>query len=74
MLVDPRPDLRSASAVRLLPVGRRLGHGEDLELAGGLDAALGVGGLAGVPAGVLGEGLLDGDGADAALVLDLEVG
>ena len=73
MLVDPRPDLRSGSAVRLLPVGR-LGHGEDLELAGGLDAALGVGGLARVPAGVLGEGLLDGDGADAALVLDLEVG
>ena len=73
MLVDPRPDLRPGSAVRLLPVGR-LGHGEDLELAGGLDAALGVGGLAGVPAGVLGEGLLDGDGADAALVLDLEVG
>ena len=71
VLVDPGPDRggAAAAAVRLLP---GLGHGEDLYLAGRLDAALGVGRLARVLAAVLGERLLDGDGPDAVLVLDLE--
>ena len=70
MLVDPGSDRGgAAAAVRLLP---GLGHGEDLHLAGRLDAALGVGRLARVLAAVLGESLLDRDCPDAVLVLDLE--
>ena len=46
-------------------------HGEDGHLGGGLHAALGVGGLAGEPAPVLGEHLVDGDRGRAVLVLDL---
>ena len=73
VLVDPGPDRGRGAAVRLLPAAVGLGrHGEDLDLAGRLDAALGVGGLAGVLSAVLGERLPDGDGPDAVLALDLQ--
>ena len=71
MLVDPGSDRGRSAAVRLLPIGG-LCHGGDLDLAGRLDAALGVGGLARVLAAVLGERLLDGDRPDAVLVLDFQ--
>ncbi len=54
--------------------GRFLAHGLHCYLAGGLYAALGVGGPAGVAPGVLGEDLRDDDGGHAVLVLDLHGG
>lgn len=53
-------------------IGGLFGHGDDLDLAGGLDRALGVCGLARVTSSVLWEDLLNGDGSDAVLVLHLQ--
>ena len=66
VFVDPR---RRGGECRGL--GAVAGQRHDLDVAGGFDGALGVGGLAGVASGVLRVDLVDDDGGDAVLVLDL---